>query len=263
MNVPVLDKGYLASIEIWGSDERIIESARMSTGKGFLGWGPTKCPGPNCMPVEMPGDMNMCEHKPSCNNGWIPGDEKLLRTLYTKGHTTPFEMCGMTFEVKAPIFVFREWHRHRTLSYNEFSARYAELPNEFYIPSPERLAASKQSTTNKQSSEEGFGEHEQTVIIESLLTVYNVARANYERLLRNGVSREVARLVIPVAQYSRMRVSGNLQNWFRFLRLRMPKDAQFEIRQYAWGIHDMLAYYFPQSMELFREEYNAKHPTKI
>src|SRR3970040_1542996 len=117
----VLDYGYVDLIEHWGSDERIIESPRMSTGKGCQG-----------------GDK----------------DEKLLRYLYEHKHTTPFEMAGMTIEVQAPIFVFREWHRHRTQSYNEFSARYSELPNLFYVPSLERLKNSGQSKSNKQGSQE-------------------------------------------------------------------------------------------------------------
>jgi thymidylate synthase (FAD) len=88
--------------------------------------------------------------------GTYVGDEKLLRYLYEHKHLTPFEMCGLTIEVQAPIFVFREWHRHRTQSYNELSARYTELPNLFYIPDNERLMAAKQSKKNKQGSEDGF-----------------------------------------------------------------------------------------------------------
>lgn len=110
----VLDCGYIELIESWGSDERIIEAARMSTGKGFNGWG-------------TPG---------------APGDEKLLAYLYNHKHMTPFEMAGVVIEVKAPIFVFREWHRHRTQSYNEMSARYIPLPDENYIPTIERVMMS-------------------------------------------------------------------------------------------------------------------------
>ena len=110
--------GYVEFIESWGSDERVIESARMSTGNGFKGWGTED----------------------------NPGDEKLLRYLWEHKHLTPFEMCGMTLEVQAPIIVFREWHRHRTQSYNEMSGRYTELPNLYYIPSEARLRGAKQST---------------------------------------------------------------------------------------------------------------------
>src|ERR1041385_5991189 len=102
--ITVLDHGYIQLIETWGSDERIVEAARISTNKGFLGWGTTEA----------------------------PGDEKLLRYLYEHKHATPFEMAGMIVEVQAPIFVFREWHRHRTQSYNELSARYTLLPDTNY-----------------------------------------------------------------------------------------------------------------------------------
>src|SRR5690606_23323400 len=99
----VLDHGYVRLVEAWGSDERIIEAARMSTGKGFLGWGPKE--------------------------DGKPGDEKLLRYLWEHKHATPFEMAGLVVEVQAPIFVFREWHRHRTQSFSELSARYVPMPD--------------------------------------------------------------------------------------------------------------------------------------
>ena len=119
--VKVLDHGYIQLVESWGSDERIIEAARMSTDKGFLGWGPNfKCRG--CghvhMDAERPsiragGRISVC-HCGSHDIESIPGDEKLLRFLWENKHATPFEMAGMTIEVMAPIMVFREWHRHRT-----------------------------------------------------------------------------------------------------------------------------------------------------
>jgi thymidylate synthase (FAD) len=144
MKVSVLDHGYVELVESWGSDERIIEAARMSTGKGFLGWGPNHEPA--CAFVRAGRDWidsgadteNMPNEPCDCNPK--PGDEKLLRFLYENKHSTPFEMAGMTIEVQAPIFVFREWHRHRTQSYNEMSARYTPLPDVNYVPSLERLA---------------------------------------------------------------------------------------------------------------------------
>src|SRR5690606_17419484 len=109
----VLDHGYVRLVEAWGSDERIIEAARMSTGKGFLGWGPKE--------------------------DGKPGDEKLLRYLWEHKHATPFEMAGLIVEVQAPIFVLREWHRHRTQSFNELSARYVPMPDLDYMPTVERV----------------------------------------------------------------------------------------------------------------------------
>lgn len=245
----ILDHGYLELVEYWGSDERVIESARMSTGKGFLGWGPILRHEDHCK-LE---SVKFC----TCTPIKKDGDEKLLRRLYTHKHTTPFEMCGATFEVQAPIFVFREWMRHRTLSYNEFSARYAELPNLMYMPFDERLTASKQSTTNKQSSQEGFNLQDVFAFKEVLALAYHESRTAYDTLLRQGVSKEIARLVIPVSQYSKMRVSGNLYNWIRFLHLRLPKDAQWEIRQFAHAISGYLMLKFPRTMHLFGEEYDA------
>lgn len=136
----VLDQGYVEHIESWGSDQRIVEAARMSTNKGFLGWGPKHTD--NCT----------INHAPllECNCDKQPGDEKLLRFLWDNKHATPFEMAGMTIEVKAPIFVFREWHRHRTQSYNEMSARYTPLPDENYMPTLDRLRGDP-TTKNKQA----------------------------------------------------------------------------------------------------------------
>src|ERR1700677_1308753 len=149
--VQVLDHGYIVLVESWGSDERIIEAARMSTGKGFLGWGPKEGACSKCgvteseakrAAVESGRARSFCgEDGLGTDHDWKrePGDEKLLRYLWENKHATPFEMAGMTIEVQAPIFVFREWHRHRTQSYNEMSSRYVPLPDVNYVPSVERL----------------------------------------------------------------------------------------------------------------------------
>lgn len=227
----VLDHGYCNLIEKWGSDERIIESARMSTNKGFQGWG-------------SPGKS---------------GDEKLLAYLWKHKHLTPFEMAGMTIEVQAPIMVFREWHRHRTQSYNELSARYTELPHLNYIPSIERLMAGKQAKTNKQSSEGGFTKEQARKFQIEMELVTIQARAAYELLLANGVAREIARLVIPVNQYSRMRASANLRNWLTFLTLRLDEGAQHEIRVYAQAVGQIIAQEFPRTWDLFSQP-NQQEP---
>lgn len=229
MRSSVLDHGYVEAVESWGSDERIIEAARMSTAKGFQGWGTSDA----------------------------PGDEKLLAYLYRNGHTTPFEMAGLVIEVQAPIFVFREWHRHRTQSYNELSARYTALPDLFYVPSVDRMKASAQSSTNKQGSSEGVSEFKAGCALATIDAHYREARKVYDTLLLNGVAREVARLVIPVAQYSRMRASANLRNWLAFLTLRMASNAQWEIRQYASAVGEIVAQRFPRTWELFIEKAGA------
>lgn len=227
----VLDHGYVKFIEHWGSDARIVEAARMSTDKGFLGW---------------------------------PQDEKLLRHLWagkrnaevlppTPKHSTPFEMAGMVIEVQAPIFVFREWHRHRTQSYNEMSARYIALPDIYYIPDLKRMKEAVQSKKNKQGSESGFSDDDARQFIFDLEDIYNSARDTYENFLKSNVAREVARLVIPVSQYSRMRASANLLNWLRFLSLRNHSHAQWEIRQYAKAVESLVVLLFPRTWDLFNE----------
>lgn len=184
----------------------------------------------------------------------VPGDEKLLRFLYEHKHFTPFEMAGATFEIQAPIFVFREWQRHRTQSFNELSARYTALPDLYYVPSVQRLMAGKQALGNKQSSTAGFTEAEATAFQRVFADVYVGTRGFYEGLLEAGVSRELARLVVPVGQYSRMRASANLRNWLAFLTLRMDTGAQYEIRCYAQEIHNVLRTAFPRTLSLFDEE---------
>src|ERR1700689_3525097 len=142
LRIDVLDRGYLSLVESWGSDEAIIEAARMSTAKGFLGWGPVwKCRDCDSLGAPEDGKHSYCAKSGDAMHHWekSTGDEKLLRFLYENKHSTPFEMAGLTVEVQAPIFVFREWHRHRTQSYSEMSARYTPLPDTNYIPTVERL----------------------------------------------------------------------------------------------------------------------------
>lgn len=225
----VLDEGYVELVETWGSDEAIIEAARMSTNKGFNGWGTSEA----------------------------PGDEKLLKYLYTHKHSTPFEMAGMVIEVKAPIFVFREWHRHRTQSYNEMSSRYIALPDENYVPTPDRVMdGANTKTANKQAQGSGksMDRFEANEWIQKLLDFYEEAQYVYEEGLRRGVPKELARLVIPVARYSRMRASANLRNWLGFLTLRQAPDAQWEIRQYGNAVESIIAEKFPRTWKLFMEE---------
>lgn len=223
--VLLLDHGYLMFVESWGADERIIEAARMSTGKGFLGWGtPEKS-----------------------------GDEKLLRYLHEHKHTTPFEMAGMTIEVQAPIIVFREWQRHRTQSYNEMSARYTPLPDLNYIPTVERLM--RNSKTNKQAGTVKGAEELTEVVAkqvqEELSSTYKRQEWLYQWMLNRGVPKELARLHLPVGRYSRMRASANLLNWLKFLTLRMAPDAQEEIRVYANAVGEFIGELFPRTWELF------------
>jgi thymidylate synthase (FAD) len=227
--IKLLDHGYLRYVESWGSDKTIIESARMSTDKGFLGWGPRE------------------------DNS--PGDEKLLAFLWKHKHSTPFEFSGMTIEVQAPILVFREWHRHRTQSYSELSARYTPLPDTNYVPTVERCMIV--SGTNKQAGAiKGADEltHESVLAwLEELDNVYKHAEAVYRSGLKRGIPKEVARASVPVGRYSRMRASGNLRNWLAFLTLRTDPNAQWEIRQYANALSDIIKVIFPRTHALWAD----------
>lgn len=224
MEFKVLDHGYVKLVDVWGSDERIVEGARMSSGKGFQGWGtPEK-----------------------------PGDEKLLRYLWEHKHTSPFEQAGFSIEVQAPIMVFREWHRHRTQSYNEMSARYVQMPNLHYIPDSSRVKA--QSKTNKQAT--GPEELSPEITQEFLRRIkeeQDIIYANYQWAIDNGIAREIARLNTPVSRYSRMVASANLLNWLKFLGLRLPANAQWEIRQYAEAVEKIVSERFPRTWGLFKE----------
>lgn len=247
----LLDHGYVKLVESWGSDERVIEAARMSTGKGFNGWGPIHadtCPSQLAAIMEARGEQGgIC----TCANGPRSGDEKLLAYLYEHKHMTPFEMAGMVIEAKAPIFVFREWHRHRTQSFNEMSARYIPLPDENYIPAVERLMM--QGGTNKQTQSTGAGLHGEDALTfqTELEGLYRHAQAVYAWGVKAGVPKELARLPVPVARYSRMRASANLRNWLQFLTLRMDSAAQWEIREYANAVGGLLAEKFPHTWRLF------------
>lgn len=250
MRIDVLDHGYVELVESWGSDERIIEAARMSTQKGFEGWGPKYACG-SCGKTD--GRCDDERHTES-ETVKVPGDEKLLAFLYRNNHATPFEMAGLVIEVQAPIFVFREWHRHRTQSYNEMSARYAPLPNLNYVPTIERLLAGGGHLTKQAGT--AAGARELTVraadrFREALIVGYDALQTGYEAALDDGVPKELARILLPVGRYSRMRASANLRNWLAFLTLRMASNAQWEIRQYASAVGEMVADRFPRTWDLF------------
>lgn len=215
--------GTVTLVESWGSDERIIESARMSTQKGFLGWG----------------------------NEEKPGDEKLLRYLWENKHSTPFEFAGATFEIEAPIFTFREWHRHRTQSYSEHSARYGKLPELNFIPSFERCL---ETSNNKQaSSTKALTLPEYEGWLYMVEKAYEACEHAYNLGLYCGVPKELARITVPVGRFSKMRASANLRNWIGFLTLRNDSHAQKEIRILAEMVQAELEKLFPRTIQIFRE----------
>lgn len=219
--IKVLDHGYVKYIDHMGSDESVIEAARMSTGKGFLGW---------------------------------EKDAQLLKYLYENRHMTPFECGGeLQIEVQAPIFIFRQWHRHRTQSYNEMSARYTKMPDLHYLPDSKRLT--KQNKINKQgSTNELLPEETRKKFIIKMKSQQDDVYSFYEQSVKKDkLAKEIARLNCPVSRYSRMRAKTDLRNWLHFLGLRMDEHAQWEIREYANAVAEIVKEIWPRTFELFEE----------
>lgn len=211
----------------------------------------------------MGGDLSVVRAaRVSYDAAWRAGedqgsDHRLINYLWKNAHTSPFEAVTFTFEVKAPIFVFRQWHRHRTWSYNELSARYRELPEEFYVPDPAKIG--KQSDSHKQMREFGaeFCEAEQTETVAHIREACERSFMSYRFLLEKGVPRELARSVLPVATYSHMFATVNMLNLFRLLTLRTHEHAQYEIRVYAEAMRELARIVAPVSVGAW-EAANAK-----
>lgn len=179
-------------------------------------------------------------------------DERLVHYLWSHRHTSPFEALAFTFEVKAPIFVLRQWHRHRTWSYNEVSARYAELPDDFYVPALGQVCA--QSSSSKQGREaEPLPVAVAEGMRQSIADTSRAAHIEYQLLLRSGLARELARLVLPVNTYSRMFATVDLRNLFHFLELRLDAHAQYEIRVYAEALLALVEPLCPVAVAAFKE----------
>lgn len=212
--IDVLDHGFVRLIDHMGNDLSVVRSARVSYAAAW---------------------------RAGIDEG---SDVRLINYLWKNKHTTPFESVTFTFEVYAPIFVFRQWHRHRTQSYNELSARYRELPEKYYVPSADVVG--KQSTDNKQARDLGFaGDQSIPSIIDASCAA---AFEAYRTLLAQGCPRELARTVLPVATYSHMFATMNLLNLFRFLTLRCHPHAQYEIREYANAMRSLIQPIVPVSL---------------
>lgn len=218
--IKILDHGLIRLIDHMGSDLSIVRNARVS----------------------YDAEWRAGEDKGS--------DARLINFLYKNGHNTPFEAASVTIEVKAPIFVLRQWHRHRTQSYNELSARYKELPEEFYVPELDQITT--QSSDNKQMRTTELNPNAQHIANE--IKASNEMSFNcYRSLLERGCPREIARSVLPVGTYSHMFASANLNNWFRFLAERLHPHAQYEIRVYAEALLEMLGALYPVAVKAFKE----------
>lgn len=218
-----LDKGFVRLIDHMGDDASIVQAARVSYGKG------TKS---------------------------VSEDTGLIRYLMRNMHTSPFEMVELKFHVKLPIFVARQWIRHRTANVNEYSGRYSEMPAEFYLPDADQVRP--QSKINKQGREsEAFDEHIAYEIISSMDKVQIELFAEYDSLLDKGLAREIARINLPLSNYTEWYWKIDLHNLFHFLRLRLDHHAQYEIRVYAEAIAEIVKQIAPIAYQAF-EDYMLK-----
>ncbi len=226
--IPVLDHGFVRVVDYMGDDAAIVQSARVSYGKG------TK---------------------------QTRGDAGLINYLMRHRHTTPFEMCEIKFHVKLPIFVARQWIRHRTANVNEYSARYSVLDQAFYIPAPEHLAA--QSASNRQGRGAVLDGADAARVLDLLRQDAALCYAHYEEILnerqdgkiidenRAGLARELARVNLPLNIYTQWYWKCDLHNLLHFVSLRADPHAQYEIRAYADAILEIVKRWVPVTAEAF------------
>ena len=218
--IPCLDHGFIRLIDYMGNDAAIVQAARVSYGEG------TKK---------------------------VRQDRGLIRYLLRNAHTSPFEMCEIKLHCKMPIFVARQWVRHRTASLNEISARYSVLDREFYLPAPQDLAV--QAQNNRQGRGDTLTPEQSAMVLALLKRDATTAYDTYERLLSEefGLARELARMNLPVNLYTQWYWKVDLHNLLRFLRLRMDAHAQYEIRVFADAIASLVADWVPLTWEAFSD----------
>ena len=228
--VSVLDHGFVRVIDYMGDDAAIVQAARVSYGAGTR---------------------------------QARDDRGLIRYLMRHRHSTPFEMCEIKLHVKLPIFVARQWIRHRTANVNEYSARYSVMDREFYIPTPEQLAA--QSSANRQGRGETLEGEEAAEVLRLLRGDAAQTYDNYQRMLnqtfdgetidegRRGLARELARMNLTANVYTQWYWKTDLHNLFHFLSLRADPHAQYEIRVYAEAIGALTKAWVPAAWEAFEE----------
>jgi thymidylate synthase (FAD) len=217
--IRVLDKGFVRLVDYLGGDERIVQSARVSYG---------------------PGTKTVRE------------DKALIHYLMRNAHTSPFEQVVLTFHCKMPIFVARQWVRHRTARLNEISARYSVMPDEFYLPAKEQMRI--QSQRNKQGRDEVTIPPEQALSLlmkmeEEQKRVYQT----YQEMLEAGLARELARINLPVSLYTEWYWQIDLHNLFHFLEIRLDEHAQWEIREYAKALAQCARAVAPWAYEAWEE----------
>ncbi|HPO61484.1 MAG TPA: FAD-dependent thymidylate synthase [Candidatus Kapabacteria bacterium] len=214
-----LDKGFVRLVDSMGNDSSIVQAARVSYGEGTK----TK-----------------------------REDRELIRYLMRHRHTSPFEMVEFKFHVKLPIFIARQWIRHRTANVNEYSGRYSEMKDDFYIPEPEQVRI--QSLYNHQArGEEQISEEKTLEIIETLENSQRKSFAEYQDFLSVNLARELARINLPLATYTEWYWKIDLHNLFHFLKLRLDATAQYEIRVYAEAICKLIKPIVPTAFEAFED----------
>jgi thymidylate synthase (FAD) len=217
--IKVLDKGFVRLVDYLGGDSRIVQSARVSYGEG------TKT---------------------------VREDRGLIHYLLRNKHTSPFEQVILTFHAKMPIFVARQWVRHRTARLNEISGRYSVMRDDFYVPDPEQLR--KQSTVNKQGrGEEAIEPARAAELVREIEAEQKGLYARYEGMIGQDVARELARINLPLSLYTEWYWQIDLHNLFHFIKLRMDKHAQYEIRVYAEAMARCAAAVAPLAWEAFEE----------
>lgn len=217
--IQCLDKGFVRLVDVMGDDASIVQAARVSYGKG------TKT---------------------------LHEDRGLIRYLMRHKHTTPFEMVEFKFHVKLPIFVARQWIRHRTANVNEYSGRYSEMKDEFYLPSEEQVRS--QSKSNKQGrSDETLSPESIEEVLESTGAHYEKSYELYQSLLARGLARELSRMVLPVSNYTEWYWKIDLHNLFHFLKLRLDAHAQYEIRVYAEAMAEIVKGIVPIAWEAYED----------
>ncbi len=219
----VLVQGHSDLIDYMGSEARIVNAARVSFGKRI-------------------DEMKPLKKK----------DVKLLKYLWDHRHTTPFEMVEFTFRVKVPLFVRAQWHRHRTWNYNELSGRYAEFIMEnmgYYIP----VVWRKQDDKNKQGSEGEFTPAQNKMLSDRLQRLVDFCDEEYRFFLEEGVAREMARICLPQNMFTEYYAKVDLHNLLHFLRLRLDPHAQWEIREYAKALLELISDIVPNVVKFFKE----------
>lgn len=219
MEIKVLDHGFVRLIDKMGNDQRIVEAARVSYGSPSKG---------------------------------EEADKKLLGYLLKNKHTSPFEMCKITFNIRMPIFVMRQFIRHRMQNVNEISARYAVLPDVFYVPEFFRV----QDKKNKQASFEHVSDMCNVCSKDSLSRAYKECYKLYETMLESGIAKEMARLILPVGIYTEIYTTWDLNNLLKFFCLRDDAHAQWEHQQFAKAMKTITTSVFPWTMELYELHLN-------